>query len=291
MVLWRLCGVIFLVYDSIEEAKNNSYQIRRHILELEDSLQILKKIDDFPDFFFEASHQYLWEWNLGTGNCSFSSAYVSMLGYELDEIQPTFDSWIKLMHPDDKESFLKEIIRPRESGDMWFEVEFRLRAFDGVWLWIHSQGVVLKTDNQEKPLQVVAIHKDVTNYKDVQEALVKSERRFKSLIENSLDIVSIVDIHGNLIYTSPSTERVLGYKLEKISKIPIFNLIHPRDVAKLAAEFNELTKISGSVGYCDIRVLHENGSWRKMEAIAQNLLDDPDIQGVVVNSRDVTGRR
>jgi PAS domain S-box-containing protein len=283
--------VIFLVYDSIEEAENNSYQIRRHILELEDSLQILKKIDDFPDFFFEGSHQYLWEWDLGTGNCSFSSAYVSMLGYESDEIQPTFDSWIKLMHPDDKESFLKEIIRPRESGDMWFEVEFRLRAFDGVWLWIHSQGVVLKTDNQEKPLQVVAIHKDVTNYKDVQEALVKSERRFKSLIENSLDIVSIVDIHGNLIYTSPSTERVLGYKLEKISKIPIFNLIHPRDVAKLAAEFNELTKISGSVGYCDIRVLHENGSWRKMEAIAQNLLDDPDIQGVVVNSRDVTGRR
>ncbi|MGZ7108811.1 MAG: PAS domain-containing protein [Methanobacterium sp.] len=284
-------GVIFLLYDSIEEAENNSYQIRRHILELEDSLQILKKIDDFPDFFFEGSHQYLWEWDLGTGNCNFSSAYVSMLGYESDEIQSTYDSWIKLMHPDDKESFLKEIIRPRENGDMWFEVEFRLRAFDGVWLWIHSQGVVLKTDNQEKPLQVVAIHKDVTNYKDVYEALVKSERRFKSLIENSLDIVSIIDIHGNVIYTSPSTERVLGYKLEKISKIPIFNLIHPRDVAKLSAKFNELTKISGSVGFCDVRVLHENGSWRKMEAIAQNLLDDPEIQGVVVNSRDVTEKR
>lgn len=279
-------------YDySIEGNENNSYQIRRHILELEDSLQILKKIDDFPDFFFEGSHQHLWEWDLVTGKCSFSFAYASMLGYELDELPPSYDSWIKLMHPDDKESFLNEIIGPRESDDMWFEVEFRLRAFDGVWLWIHSQGVVLKTDDQGRPSQVVAIHKDVTNYKNVQEALVKSERRFKSLIENSLDIVSILDVHGNVIYSSPSTERVLGYKLEKISKIPIFNMIHPRDVAKLAAKFRELTKISGSVGCCDVRVLHENGSWHKMESIAQNLLDDPDIQGVVVNSRDITGRR
>jgi len=281
-----------LDYDySIEGDENNSYQIRRHILELEDSLQILKKIDDFPDLFFKGSQQHLWEWDLVTGNCSFSSAYASMLGYEIDELPPIYDSWIKLMHPDDKESFLKEIIRPRESDDMWFEVEFRLRAFDGVWLWIHSHGVVMKIDDRGRPVQVVAIHKDVTNYKDVQEALVKSERRFKSLIENSPDIVSILDVNGNLIYTSPSTERVLGYKLEKIAKIPISNLIHPRDVAKLAAEFMELTKISGSVRCCDIRVLHENGSWHKMESIAQNLLDDPDIQGVVVNSRDVTRRR
>jgi len=281
-----------LDYDYATEGdENNSYQIRRHILELEDSLQILKKIDDFPDLFFEGSHQHLWEWDLATGKCSFSSAYTSMMGYELDELPPTYDSWIKLMHPDDKEIFLKEFIRAREIDDMRFEVEFRLRAFDGVWLWIHSQGVVLKTDDRGRPLQVVAIHKDVTNYKDIQEALVKSERRFKSLVENSLDIVTILDVNGNVIYSSPSTEKILGYNLEKISKIPIFNLIHPRDVAKLAAEFMELTKISGSVRCCDVRVLHENGSWHKMESIAQNLLDDPNIQGVVINSRDITGRR
>jgi PAS domain S-box-containing protein len=284
--------VYFLDNDYIIKGdENNSYQIRRHILELENSLQILKKIDDFPDLFFEGSHQHLWEWDLATGKCSFSSAYASMLSYELDELPPTYDSWIKLMHPDDKEIFLKEIIKTRESDDVRFEVEFRLRAFDGVWLWIHSQGVVLKTDDRGRPLQVVAIHKDVTNYKDVQEALVKSERRFKSLIENSLDIVTILDVNGNVIYSSPSAERILGYKLEKLSKIPIFNLIHPRDVAKIASEFSELTKISGSVRCCDVRVLHENGSWHKMESIAQNLLDDPDIQGVVINSRDITGRR
>jgi PAS domain S-box-containing protein len=283
--------VNFLDYDyNIESDEHNSYQIRRHILELEDSLQILKKIDDFPDLFFEGSHEHLWEWDLATGKCSFSSAYASMLGYDLNELPPTYDSWVKLMHPDDKEIFLKEIIQPFETDDARFEVEFRLRAFDGVWIWIHSQGVVLKTDERGRPVHVVAIHKDVSNYKDTQEALFKSERLFKSLVENSLDIMTILDVNGNVIYSSPSTERILGYKLEKLSKTPIFNLIHPQDIAKMATEFKEITKISGSVRCCEVRVLHEDGSWHKIEAIAQNLLDDPDIQGVVVNSRDITLR-
>jgi PAS domain S-box-containing protein len=274
----------------IESKENNSYQIRRHILELEDTLQILKKIDDFPDLFFEGSHEHLWEWDLATGKCSFSSAYASMLGYDLNELPLTYDTWAKLMHPDDKKTFLKEIIKPFESDDMRFEVEFRLRAFDGVWIWIHSQGVVLNTDEQGRPVHVVAIHKDVSKYKDTQEALFKSERLFKSLVENSLDIMTILDVNGNVIYTSPSTERILGYKLEELSNIPIFNLIHPQDIAKMVAEFKEITKISGSVRCCDVRVLHEDGSWHKMEAIAQNLLDDQDVKGVVVNSRDSTLR-
>ncbi len=121
-----------------------------------------------------------------------------------------------------------------------------------------------------------------------EEALRLSERRFRALIEHSADIVSLVDAHGVVTYTSPSTERILGYQLENYQHHSIYNIIHPEDAT---SSVPLLARNPGSSTTVTVRIQHYNGSWRWFELTSTNLLDDSAVQGVVLNYRDVTERK
>jgi diguanylate cyclase (GGDEF)-like protein/PAS domain S-box-containing protein len=132
---------------------------------------------------------------------------------------------------------------------------------------------------------------DVTREKRAAEALRASEERFRSLIENAMDTITILGRDGTILYESPSIERVLGYLPEDLVGKNVFAFVHPDDQGRLVKEFQRITADPGRRTQAELRVLHADGSWRILECIAQNLLDDPAILGVVVNARDVTPRK
>jgi PAS domain S-box-containing protein len=132
---------------------------------------------------------------------------------------------------------------------------------------------------------------DITEQKRAQEALRRSEEYFRSLIENAQDVTSIVNKQGTIVYTSPSVERVLGYKPEELIGQGAFDLLHPDDLAGVTQLFNSTVGNHGSVEKAEYRYRHKDGSWRVMEAIGNNLFDNPAVGGAVINSRDVTERK
>lgn len=118
-----------------------------------------------------------------------------------------------------------------------------------------------------------------------------SERKFKSLIEHSFNGVVLVDMTGKVIYASPSTEKVLGWNAEEITGKSGFDLIYPEDVHILKDKLKELLTESGRVVQTEYRSLHKDGKVHFMEASGTNLLQDPAVNAIVVNFRDITDRK
>jgi diguanylate cyclase (GGDEF)-like protein/PAS domain S-box-containing protein len=123
--------------------------------------------------------------------------------------------------------------------------------------------------------------------------LRKSEERFRSLIQNSSDVVVIVGADGVARYVSPPVERILGYKPENGVGRVVFDppMMHPDDTDRAREVFAWVAGSPGASATFDCRLRHAEGRWIHVEAIAKNLLADPNIGGVVINYRDVTERK
>jgi PAS domain S-box-containing protein len=124
-----------------------------------------------------------------------------------------------------------------------------------------------------------------------QEAVATNERTFRALIDNALDMISILGPDGTIRFASPSHERVLGYGVEELLGANAFDLVHPDDLASVRARFTEAIERPQAVTLTEFRIQHIGGSWRVLEGAARNLIDDPTIGGVIVNTRDITDRK
>jgi PAS domain S-box-containing protein len=116
------------------------------------------------------------------------------------------------------------------------------------------------------------------------------EECFQSLIENSFDVVNILDAKGVLHYVSPAVEHVLGYTPDETLGRDGFEFVHPDDLDKARDVLSRIVE-RGGTHYLDLRLLHKDGSARMVECVAQNLLDDPCVKGIVLNYRDITERK
>jgi len=118
-----------------------------------------------------------------------------------------------------------------------------------------------------------------------------SEERLRLLIENALDLVTVVKPDGTIDYVGSSVERLLGYKPEELIGGNIFDMINPDQLSLARGGLEYAAGRPGVTQYMEIEVRHKDGSWRLHEASSRNLLDNPVVGGIVINSRDVTERR
>ncbi|HET7479542.1 MAG TPA: PAS domain S-box protein [Rubrobacteraceae bacterium] len=123
------------------------------------------------------------------------------------------------------------------------------------------------------------------------EALKESEEQFAIIVQNALDIVMITEADGSIRYITPSVERILGYMSEEMVGTNIAEYVHPEDLEMALRELGEAVSRPGVYPVAvETRVRRKDGSWRYLEGIANNLLGDPDVRGMVFNHRDVTDR-
>jgi two-component system cell cycle sensor histidine kinase/response regulator CckA len=120
--------------------------------------------------------------------------------------------------------------------------------------------------------------------------LVRREKLFKALSENSLDIVTVLDKDALFTYNSLSVSKVLGYQPEELVGQNAFAIIHEQDVEATRKDFQRCIENPGQTTTSKFRARHRDGSWLYLETVCKSFLDDAEIAGVVVNSRDVTER-
>jgi PAS domain S-box-containing protein len=152
---------------------------------------------------------------------------------------------------------------------------------------------------------MIAAAEEVNRYRTEMESLVQqktrdleksledlhqSERRFRSMVENGSDIISILNADGSRRYVSPSIERILGYTPEELTGQNTFHLIHPNDRQRIVDAFTQALEVPGLTLTLEYRSRHKDGSWRNIETIGKNFFHDPAVKGIVINSRDVTDR-
>ncbi|HEV2546560.1 MAG TPA: PAS domain S-box protein [Stellaceae bacterium] len=132
------------------------------------------------------------------------------------------------------------------------------------------------------------IVEDITARKKAEEALRHSEERFRALIEHSADMVTVIARDGRITYRSPSSLEVTGHPAEDVLGRPIFDLVHPNEVDALRSAVMPLAGQPWARAAGRTRVRHRDGSWRTLAWSARDASDVPGIDGIIINSRDVT---
>jgi diguanylate cyclase (GGDEF)-like protein/PAS domain S-box-containing protein len=202
------------------------------------------------------------------------------------------------VHPDDKEfnsNFFKVIFTNTNESPLRTEV--RIRHRDGSWLTFEEIACGLSRNDVVE--SIIVNLRDITERKIVEsqrdtaiQALLKSEKYFKEIMENSSDILLITDKDGIIKYCSRTFERFIGYKPEEVVGKSGFDFVHPDDVARAAEDYAQALQADDkTLAHTAFRVIHKNGSEIHLECIGRNSLGNPDIEGFIMNVRDVTERK
>jgi PAS domain S-box-containing protein len=170
------------------------------------------------------------------------------------------------------------------STDSFMKIEF-VDKYEGFWFQISFKPIWHKN----KVVGAACHLRDVTKIKQTNQQLAIHERRFRSLIENSSDSFAIINLEGKTTYASPSIESVVGYTEEELKDLAIFNLIHPDFLEEAAETWRYVIERPGvPTPKKPTLIKHKDGNYRWMEGTVTNMLNDPAINGIIDNFRDVT---
>ena len=143
-------------------------------------------------------------------------------------------------------------------------------------------------DSTGQVIGLVGISRDITERKRAEEALRRSERRFRTLIEKSSDMLLLVDCQGRFRHWSPAAVEALGWSEAEVEGTEAIGLVHPDDRSAVTRAFAGISGHPGAPIRHRARMRHKDGTWRLVEGVGRDLLADPDVGAVVLNVRDVT---
>ena len=211
--------------------------------------------------------------------------YASMLGYLPTELigQP----WEPTVHPEDRYLVHAAFEDMQKSGRG--ECEARATRKDGSVFWKHV--FLVRGVHEATPSDHHCLMREVTDRKQAESALRQSEAHFRALIEQSSDIITVLDPDGTVRFESPSFERLLGYKQHELDGQIAFDFIHPDDLQTVLEKFQLVVQCPDLAQTAEFRFRHRDGSWLALEGIGRSVVDADGQCLVIVNSRDVTERK
>ncbi|HLO30679.1 MAG TPA: PAS domain S-box protein, partial [Anaerolineales bacterium] len=217
-----------------------------------------------------------------------TDAYHRITGYDPTELRGE-GAWRKLIHPDDlalASEHVKKIFAGRQNV-----AEYRIVTKSGQVRYLRDFARPLWDEKENRIVRMIGAAQDITERKQAEEALQNSEKRFRALIEHGLDSISLLAPDGTLIWESPATFRTLDYSQNEYVGHNIFELMHPDDLEWTRDLFIKLVQEPGNSQRAIFRLRHSNGTWRWVEAVGTNMLNEPSVQAIVINYRDITERK
>jgi len=198
--------------------------------------------------------------------------------------------WIDLVLDDDKPAAVaagRQAVRDGRSA----VYEGRVVNPDGGFTWVSARAAPLR-DAEGNVDRWVLVADDLSEHKEAEEALRRSERRLQMIFDNSADIVTILEPDGSWRSTSPNAGRLLGLSDEDLADGSFVSLVHPDDRQVAKDAFSDLvSRKDGTFGRLyEVRIVLADGSTRWVETAGANLVDEPYVGGIVLHSRDVTAR-
>ncbi|MDA3906322.1 MAG: PAS domain-containing protein, partial [Bacteroidales bacterium] len=188
----------------------------KDITERKQEEKTLRKTREQLKLAMDAGEHGFWDWNLDTNDIYFSPRYFTMLGYEPGELPMKLETWVNLMHPDDKKTIVPEVESYVKNAQP-YEVEFRLKTKDGNWKWISGRGKSYKKDKNGISHRAVGVHIEITERKQAEDQI----RKLSIAMEQSPATVVITDLNGDIEYVNPKFTSTTGYSFdEAISKNP-----------------------------------------------------------------------
>jgi PAS domain S-box-containing protein len=188
-------------------------------------------------FALEGAGDGVWDWNTQTNQAFLSSQWKKMLGYNESDLDNTFEQWLSLLHPDDKQRVMDEVNRHLTEETPFYNAEYRLLTKNGSYKWVLSRGKVVNRNPDGKALRVIGTQTDITERIKAETALQESEEKFSAAFNFSGAAIAITRLNdGFFVEVNDSFLKTFGYTREEvIGKTPM--------MLDLYADMNEREKI------------------------------------------------
>lgn len=198
-----------------------------------------------------------------------------------------------VVHVDDRAPFMWLLDNPAAPGGVLQSREVRFRskgAADDGYRWFEVTVGDFAEEAEIGGLVITA--RDVTERRAAEQQILSSEARFRSLVQNSSDIVLILGDDFTIQYISPAVERVLSWKPSELTGTNVLQLLAPNEL-RAAQQLHDAFESGSQVGSVDkeMRVQASDGSWRSLDVTVTDLRCEPSVGGFVLNARDITERK
>lgn len=216
----------------------------------------LKEAEKRFSLALEGAEMGLWDWDMINNKVYFSKLWKSMLGYDENEIENSFEGWKKLWHEDDVQKIEKAIKDYLNGKTEKYEIIHRLKTKNNSWKWILTRGSLLR-QKDGTPYRWVGTNVDITNEKERSDEL----ERFFSV---NLDLLCIADTDGNFLKVNSEWINVLGYSREYLEKSKFLDFVHPDDIPNTLEAMSKLSQQHEVVDFVN-RYRAKNDEYRYIE--------------------------
>lgn len=304
--------MIEMIKNTYKSLVNNTLKFMHEIEEQRSTEKKLKLSEERLSYALSGTSDGLWDWNLESGSMYYSARWFGMLGYEENELDSTLDTWVALVHPDDKDRSLQTIEDHVNSNSSNFEMEFRMEHKDGHWVFILSRGSLARDSDGAivEPRRVIGTHVDISkqkeaeyllldkkeelnNYKNKLEHIVEERTKELLLSKEETDeamerfneaMLAIEDgiwdwnIVTNEVYYSPAWQTMLGYDVGEIAQVidSWRELLHPDDLEMAFNHAQRFINNESKEYRMEFRMICKDGSSKWVLARAKDAERDED---------------
>lgn len=242
-------------------------ELANHFNEIADQLNLSKQqLQDNERrwiYALDAAGDGVWDWDARQNKVFYSEQWKKMLGYENSEISTQPEEWSERLHPDDREQAITQLTDHLKGKSQIYRNEHRLRCKNGEYRWVLNRGMVFKRDDQGHALRILGTHSDITEQKQIQQALSESQQRFELAMQGAADGLWDWKIDSHQVYFSPRWKQMLGYKDHELKNefSSWEKLVHKSDLPAAQRELQQC--ISGKKQHyeAEFRMQHREGHW------------------------------
>ena len=290
--LKRKDGTLVEVEINARILEDGRFMVFAHdITERKEAENNLKESNERYNFISRATNDMVWDWDLVTNKVYRNKEGWKKIFRTVDEEieNISIDDWDSRIHPDDLDKVNEIQQEIQTSKKDFFEVECRVLRDDGIYAFIHDRGQIIRNVHGEA-VRMIGATQDITQRKEAELQVAKSEFRFRSLVQNSAELICIFDERGYFKYSSPAIKEILGFEPDYTIEKNAFAFIHPDD-SNLLKDYLLQMNPNMHREMPLLRFKNTLGEWRWIESRVTNMTDNSEVAGYVFNCRDVTERK
>ncbi len=234
----------------------------------------------------QATSEVIWDWNIETHEVWWNDNFYSHYGYRRNETPPSYDNWVRHIHPADRAGVLASLTGDLASTAGLWTSQYRFRHHSGAYAVVYARGVIQR-DAASKPLRLVGAMQDVTERKQFEQRLAAAADRYERMLRATKDAFWLVEAGtGRIVDVNRAAETQSGYSREELLRLRVsdIDILHDPDA------FRERVGGILAEGWGVIETRHRTKSDRIID-VEVSTLPDADQRTMIAFLRDITSRK
>lgn len=237
----------------------------------------------------EAAGVGVWDWDLRTGACTYSPEWKVMLGYPAEATVDSYETWSRLIHPDDREAAEAAGALHIAGETPIAEAEFRLLHRNGQYIWVYDRGKVIEWDADGIPTRMVGIQSNIDARKRQEQDLALLAERIGLAMDSAGIGLWQIDLTTGAVVWDHRLHKLYGTDPDSFSGTSAewLTLVHPADLARVRAEVEKAISRRSPLDQT-FRIVRSNGEIRHIRGLARCICQEHGAEVMIGSSWDVT---